>query len=129
MRSLTVKQANFTREYLETGNATEAADRAYKPKKRATARVIGSENLTKPNIRAYLDERAKDAASVIYRLSQSAKNESVRLNASRDILDRAGYAVNKAIIAEIEHSGAVSVHGSLSSKELGEQRDAVKKLI
>lgn len=90
-QTLTPKQGQFVKEYLDTGNATEAANRAYKPKNRATARAIGSENLAKPNIRAYLDENAGDAAAMVYKLSQTAENETVRLNASRDILDRAGY--------------------------------------
>ena len=42
--TLTQKQHVFAETYLETGNATEAADRAYEPKNRATARAIGSEN-------------------------------------------------------------------------------------
>jgi phage terminase small subunit len=50
MNTLTPKQRKFTNKYLETGNATEAAMRVYKPKKRATARAIGSENFTKSNI-------------------------------------------------------------------------------
>jgi hypothetical protein len=54
--ALTLKQRNFTEAYLETGNATEAANRAYKPKNRATARAIGSENLTKPNIQRTISE-------------------------------------------------------------------------
>ena len=51
----TLKQQRFVNEYLEVGNATEAAMRAYNPQNRATARVIGSENLTKPNIRDLID--------------------------------------------------------------------------
>src|SRR3989344_5787378 len=47
---MTIKQRRFAVSYLETGNATEAAMQVYKPKKRATARAIGSENRTKPNI-------------------------------------------------------------------------------
>jgi hypothetical protein len=92
---LTPKQQKFAQNYLETGNATEAASRAYKPKNRATARVIGSENLTKPNIKAFLEEKAPDAESMICQLSQSAKSENVRLNASRDILDRTGRFFDK----------------------------------
>jgi phage terminase small subunit len=92
---LTQKQNRFAKEYLDTGNATEAADRAYKPKKRATARAIGSENLTKPNIRDYLSEKAENAASMVYVLSQKAESEAVRLSACKDILDRAGYFVDK----------------------------------
>ena len=93
---LTSKQAKFAKEYLETGNATEAAVRAYKPKNRATARSIGSENLTKPNITGYLNKESSGAAARVVRLSKTAKNETVRLNANKDILDRAGHFVDKA---------------------------------
>lgn len=57
MTKLTVKQKAFCDYYIETGNATEAAIRAGYSEK--TAKVIGSENLTKPYIRAYIDERLK----------------------------------------------------------------------
>ncbi len=53
---LSLKQNKFTSKYLETGNATEATMQVYKPKNRATARAIGSENLTKPNIRQSIHE-------------------------------------------------------------------------
>lgn len=53
---LTIKQKKFAESYLNTGNATEAAMQVYKPKSRATARVIGSENLTKPNIQRSIHE-------------------------------------------------------------------------
>jgi len=56
VNTLTYKQHKFTEKYLETGNATEAAMQIYKPKKRATARAIGSENLTKPNIQSTILE-------------------------------------------------------------------------
>lgn len=93
---LTKKQTKFVASYLETGNATEATDRAYKAKNRNTAHAIGAENLRKPTIKAYLEASAADAMAEVYRLSQRAKNEAVRLNASRDILDRAGYFVDKS---------------------------------
>lgn len=95
MRSLKIKQEKFAKVYLETGNATEAAMQIYKPKNRATARSIGSENLTKPNIRAYLEEKACGAMETVFILSQKAKSEVVRLNASKDILDRAGFHIDK----------------------------------
>lgn len=98
--TLTLKQRNFTEAYLETGNATEAADRAYKPKNRNTAHAIGAENLRKPTIRAFLDENAPDALATIRKLSMNAKSENVRLNASKDILDRAGYFVDKTRVGE-----------------------------
>lgn len=55
---LTPKQKAFADYYIETGNATEAAIKAGYSKK--TARVIGQENLTKPAIKTYIDERMKE---------------------------------------------------------------------
>ena len=55
MAKLTAKQQRFCDEYLIDLNATQAAIRAgYSAK---TAKVIGAENLTKPAIREYIDER------------------------------------------------------------------------
>lgn len=54
MAKLTPKQKAFCDEYLIDLNATQAAIRAgYSTK---TAKDIGSENLAKPNIRAYIDK-------------------------------------------------------------------------
>lgn len=54
---LTPKQKAFADEYIICGNATEAARRAGYSKK--TARQIGTENLTKPSISAYIAERMR----------------------------------------------------------------------
>lgn len=56
---LTPKQKLFADYYIETGNATESAKRAGYSEK--TARTIGNENLTKPNIFAYIARRTKKA--------------------------------------------------------------------
>ena len=54
MNDLTTRQKLFAVNYLETGNATKAAIAAgYSPK---SAAAIGAENLTKPNISAYIGE-------------------------------------------------------------------------
>jgi len=54
MAKLTEKQKTFCDEYLIDLNATQAAIRAgYSPD---SAKEIGCENLTKPNIRAYIDK-------------------------------------------------------------------------
>ena len=52
---MTLKQQRFADEYIITGNATQAAIKAGYSKK--TAKVIGNENLTKPYIKKYIDER------------------------------------------------------------------------
>lgn len=57
-KKLTPKQKAFADYYIETGNATEAAIRAGYNKK--TARQIGSMNLTKVDIKIYIEERIKE---------------------------------------------------------------------
>lgn len=58
MKKLTIKQKKFADEYIISGNATQAAIKAGYSEKTST--VIGAENLTKPNIKAYIDERMKE---------------------------------------------------------------------
>ena len=61
MAGLTLKQQRFADEYIITGNATESAIKAGYSKK--TARSIGQENLTKPDIKNYIDERLAELDS------------------------------------------------------------------
>lgn len=58
---LTEKQKRFADEYIISGNATQAAIKAGYSKK--TAAVIGTENLIKPNIKNYIDERLEELKS------------------------------------------------------------------
>ena len=46
-KDLTLKQRKWIKEYIETGNATEAASRVYNCKNREVAGAIGTENLQK----------------------------------------------------------------------------------
>lgn len=55
MNTLTPRQQKFCDEYLISGNATDAAIKAGYSRK--TAKQTGSENLAKPDIRAYIDEQ------------------------------------------------------------------------
>ena len=55
MAEMTAKQKRFCDEYLIDLNATQAAIRAGYSKK--TARKIGQENLTKPDIKKYIEAR------------------------------------------------------------------------
>lgn len=61
MSKLTLKQKRFADEYIISANATAAAIKAGYSKK--TARSIGQENLTKPDIKAYIDERIEKLES------------------------------------------------------------------
>lgn len=61
MAKLTLKQQKFADEYIISGNATQAAIKAgYKEK---TAYKTGAENLRKPQIKAYIDERLSELSS------------------------------------------------------------------
>lgn len=55
---LTPKQQAFADYYIQTGNATEAAIKAGYSEK--TARITGCENLTKPNIQQYIEDKQKE---------------------------------------------------------------------
>lgn len=54
---LTEKQKRFADEYIKSGNATQAAIKAGYSQK--TAKVAGHENLTKPYLKNYIDERMR----------------------------------------------------------------------
>ena len=54
---MTPKQQKFCDEYIKTGNATQSAINAGYSKK--TAKQIGQENLTKLDLKVYINERLK----------------------------------------------------------------------
>ena len=58
---LTPKQQAFADYYIQTGNATEAAIKAGYSKK--TAKETGYENLTKPHLQEYIEEKQKELES------------------------------------------------------------------
>ena len=62
-KRLTAKQQRFCDEYLIDLNATQAAIRAGYSEK--TAKQIGQENLTKPDIREYIDKRMKEKEAAL----------------------------------------------------------------
>lgn len=94
-RRITKKQKAFADSYIETGNGMQAAIKAYnitdnKPYN-PTARMIASDNLTKPNVIEYLQGISYRVATHIEKLAFGAESENVQVVASKDILDRAGY--------------------------------------
>lgn len=89
--ALTDKQRRFVDEYLIDLNATQAAIRAGYSEK--TARSVGSENLTKPDIAALIQEKQKKAAAkaewtaadrlaALKRISDAAEAEDPRVAVS-----------------------------------------------
>lgn len=83
---LTVKQKKFADEYIKSGNATQSAIKAGYSKQ--SARFSGAENLTKPNIKTYIDERmaeidskrimsAKEAVELLSSIARGEIEETV----------------------------------------------------
>lgn len=129
---LTRKQKVFVEEYVETGNATQSALKAYDTQNEIVAGSIGYENLKKPQIQEYLISKAEVAASEIFRIVQHGESDDVRLKASKDILDRAGFkAVDKSIVltAELEPNERIKHLSDMlkSAHEKGLQDDSGKQ--
>lgn len=103
MTNLTKKEKGFADDYIEHGNGTKAALEHYDTDSENVAGAIASQNLRKQKIREYLEEKSETAASVIFQLATSSENDAVRLGASKDILDRAGFKpVDKSINLNVE---------------------------
>ena len=120
--SLTAKQRKFADNYIKLGNAKQAAIK--------TAKVIGNENLTKPNLKAYIDERLNElsnskiatAEEILEYLTSVVRGEQVedvvtnkgifhdvpvgakdRLTAAKEILKRYPYdPISKVQLKKIE---------------------------
>lgn len=95
MSGLTGKQKKFAIEYVQCLNATEAARRAGYDGNDRTLAVIGSENLRKPDILAFInlvfDDDIMSAREVLKRLSEIARSDI------EDVVDKNGNLdLNKA---------------------------------
>ncbi|MDY2987983.1 MAG: terminase small subunit, partial [Peptoniphilus sp.] len=87
--ALNKKQKRFVEEYLIDLNATQAAIRAgYSPK---TAKEIGSENLTKPNIKSEIDKA----------IAERSKRTGINADRILQELGKLGF-VNIADVVDLE---------------------------
>ena len=103
----TEKQESFIESYCQTGNATKSAVQAGYSE--ATAKQKGHvlknqfKNEIEDRIKKMVQDSVPAALSQISSLAQTATSEQVRLNASRDILDRAGLKPADRIEQRISH--------------------------
>lgn len=122
---MNARQKKFCDEYLIDCNATQAAIRAgYSPK---TAKSIGNENLTKPDLKAYIDEqlellhskRTADAQEVLEYLTAVMRGEH-----TEQTLQLVGEGVQK--IADIDVSAKERIKAAeLIGKRYGMFKDNV----
>ncbi|WP_440863077.1 terminase small subunit [Symbiopectobacterium purcellii] len=106
MAKLTDKQELFAREYLKDLNATQAAIRAGYSEK--TARKIGSENLSKPDLTERIAELNSERIQRVqvdadYVLRQAVKLHERCMQEVEPITDRRGEEVN-------DHQGRTIYH-------------------
>lgn len=100
MKLLNARQKAFCEYYVASGNATEAAIKAgYKEK---NARFIGSENLTKANIKAYVKELMDKA-------------ESERIASAEEVLQHLTAMMRGEIQEEVVVIEGNGVYGSSAS--------------
>ena len=97
----------FVEAYCQTGNASKSAIQAGYSE--ATAKQKGHElknqfkNEIEDRIKKMVQDSIPAALSQISALAQTATSEQVRLNASKDILDRAGLKPAERIEQSISH--------------------------
>ena len=113
MTKLTEKQKRFADYYIETGNGTEAAVKAGYSKK--TARVIGQENLLKPAIKNYIDEK----------LTEMSNNRIASANEVMELLTSAARGELEEEVVVVEGEGDGCSTARTIKKQIG-AKDRIK---
>lgn len=108
---LTIKQKAFADYYIELGNATEAAIKAGYNEK--SARFVGSENLTKPNIKSYIEEKMKEI-------------ESERIAKAKEVLAFLSSSLRGEVLEEVV--GTETVDGMIKPVILKKQLSAKDRI-
>ena len=111
---LTKKQQDFADYYIELSNATQAAIKAGYSEK--TARFTGAENLTKPNIKKYIDERMEQLASE-------------RIMSTQKILERLSLIANAEIKETVVVANAEGYSEVEKPPDFKTQIQAMKELL
>jgi phage terminase small subunit len=116
--ALTAKQQRFVDEYLIDLNATQAAIRAGYSE--STARAIGHENLTKPDIAAEIEKRQ----SLLQ--EKTEMTQEWVLNKYKELIETAEAPVVRAALADVgKHLGMfkdkLELSGTLSVESLLEK--------
>ena len=105
-RRITKKQKLLIDTIVATGCSITKASKIAGYSEGESGRVTASKTLRLPHIQEYMQQRIREsiglnatiASKKVLDLSTSAKSEYVQLEASKDILDRAGYKpVDKAM--------------------------------
>lgn len=113
MTKLTEKQRRFAEYYIETGNCTEAAIKAGYSKR--TARVIGQENLLKPAIKNYIDDK----------LTEMSNKRIASANEVMELLTSAARGELEEEVVVVESVGDYCSEAKIIKKQIG-AKDRIK---
>lgn len=104
-KRLTPKEKKFADEIINGTQQREAYKKAYnvKTKNLKTIDPNASRIASKKQVELYLANKVNNAKTIIEKLAESANNEAVRLQAAKDIIDRAeGKPVQRQINANTD---------------------------
>ena len=113
MTKLTEKQRRFADYYIELGDATQAAVKAGYSKK--TAKIIGCENLTKPNLKKYIDEK----------LTEMSNKRIASANEVMELLTSAARGELEEEVVVVESVGDYCSEARIVKKQIG-AKDRIK---
>ena len=126
---LTLKQENFCLAYIETGNATEAYESAYKPKSmtKKTMNEKGSRMLAMGKIRARIQELTEPVREKALLTLESHLERLNHLSLKAEASEQYGAAIKAEesrgkvmglYVAKIDHT---SSDGTMSPKQISEE--------
>ncbi len=131
MDKLTPKQKAFADNYIELGNATEAARRAGYSEK--TARQIGTENLSKPSILEYIQDRTTpteqkriasgdEVLQFFTRVMNGEEKDAFGLDVSLDVKIKAAVELAKRTcdIKETKTDGGITIINNIPKPDISD---------
>ena len=114
----------FAKEYIDTGNATEAVQEVFGVEDPNYAGVKGHRLLRNDKVKEYLTSQAEKASSKMVKLMEQEENLGVSFNATKDILDRAGYKP----VEKSEHLIDLHTYNPEDKAKIEDQLDNIIKL-
>ena len=74
-------------------------------KRPGAGRPVGSKNKVTPEVKAMAMRHCPEALQTVLELSRNAENESTRLAAAKEILDRGYGRARQVVDADVRHAG------------------------
>ena len=116
-RRLTTKQKDLVDTIVASGCSVKEASAKAGYSEGESGRVTASKTLRLPHVQEYMQQRVREsiglnatvASKRILDLSTNAKSEYVQLEASKDILDRAGYKPIEKSMSLVQGNISVSI--------------------